>query len=189
VQGTGRAIVNADHFNVRPPMSDYWKEMGSKSVVANDVKDDGNLYPLNKTLVRRAKTGAYWCWLLAGVSAFNILFAYARAPVRLSLGLMVTDLMFAVGRSLGPLFTILALALISVVVIVVALLGIFATRFKTWAFVAAIVIVSVDTVLIAIFYGLQSISGFVIHLFAAYSLYVGFKSAKLYSERKKSGQA
>jgi hypothetical protein len=152
------------------------------------LPDGSLLYPLNKTLVRRSQSAAYWSWAIAGVSAFNVLFAFARAPVRLTFGLCLTDLIFAEGHSIGPIATYISLVFVLGIVASLALFGLKMWHIHKWAYVASIIAISVDTVLVALVWGLQFISAFVIHLLAIYLTFVGFKAAKLYSERQRNGQ-
>jgi hypothetical protein len=153
------------------------------------LEDGSLLYPLNKTLIRRSRSAAYWSWAIAGVSAFNVAFAFARAPVRLAVGLCLTDLIFAVGHSIGPVATYVSLVLILGIVGALALFGLNMWRIQRWAYIASIVAIGVDTVLVALVWGLQFISAFVIHLAAIYFTVFGLKAAKLYSERLRNGQA
>ena len=153
------------------------------------LKDGSLLYPLNKTLIRRSRSAAYWSWGIAGVSAFNVLFAFARAPVRLTFGLCLTDLIFAAAHSIGPIATYVSLVFILAIVGALALFGLNIWRIQRWAYVASIIAISLDTVLVALFWGLQFISAFVIHLVAIYFTFLGLKAAKLYSERLRNGQA
>jgi hypothetical protein len=97
----------------------------SKEIPVTEFRlEDGSLlYPLNKTLMRRSMSAAYWSWILAGISALNILFAFAHAPVRLTFGLCMTDLVFAVGHSIGPIATFVSLVLVLGIVWALALFG------------------------------------------------------------------
>jgi hypothetical protein len=169
-------------------MSDYWKEVTAPAVETNS---DGReiLYPLNKTLIRRARAAAYWSWWLAAASVVNVLFSFYQMPIRLALGLWLTEFVFAVGHAIGPIATYISLVLDLGVVWAIALFGYHAFRFKAWAFTASIVVICIDTVLLVVFSGLANWGGIAIHVFAAYSLFVGIKAAKLYSERIANGNA
>ena len=153
------------------------------------LADGSLLYPLNKTLLRRSRSAAYWSWLLAGVSAYNVLFAFARAPIRVTFGLCVTDFIFAIGHSIGPIATYVSLALVLGIVCALTLFGLYIWRIQTWAFIASIILLSVDTVLVALVWGLGFFAAFAIHLLAIYLTFLGYGAAKLYSERRKNGQA
>jgi hypothetical protein len=163
----------------------------SKEVPVFEFKlaDGTLLYPLNKTLIRRSRSAAYWSWVLAGISAFNVVFALARAPVRLAWGLCMTDAVFAIGRHFGPISTYASLVVVLGIIWALALFGLYIWRIQAWAFVASITLISIDTLLVALVWGLGFISAFVVHLLAIYLTYFGYKAAKLYSERKRNAQA
>jgi hypothetical protein len=158
--------------------------------VAEFTLADGSLlYPLNKTLIRRSRAAAYWSWMIAGVSALNVLFAFARAPVRLTFGLCLTDLLFSAAHSLGPIATYVSLVFILGIVGALALFGLNIWRIQRWAYVASLATIGIDTVLVALFWGLQFFYAFVVHLLAIYFTFLGLKAAKLYSARLRNGQA
>src|ERR1019366_4090446 len=101
-----------------------------KPVTEFTLEDGSLLYPLNKTLIRRSRSAAYWSWAIAGISAFNVLFAFARAPVRLAFGLCLTDLVLAVGHSLGSIATFISLFIILGIVCALVLFGAYMWRIQ-----------------------------------------------------------
>jgi hypothetical protein len=108
--------------------------------------------------------------------------------------LISTELIFEVGHHIGPISTCFALVLVFFILGAFVICGFFAMRLRSWAFVASIVFVSVDSVLMIAIVALTGFWGFLIwsglyRMAVIYSLYLGNKSAKVYTMRKVNGQA
>jgi hypothetical protein len=167
-----------------------------KSGIPPSVAPPGGeiLYPLNSTLIRRAKAVAAWPWILAAVSTVNVVLSFYRAPIRSPFGFCTTELIFEIGRHFGPIFTYVSVVIVFGILSAVAVCGFFTMRFRSWAYIASIAFISFDTVILMALYLLAGFWGallvsVILRMLAVYSMYIGSKAAKLYSERKLNGQA
>ena len=109
-------------------------------------------------------------------------------PIRFALGIWITEYVFAIGHIVGSIATYLALVVDLGIIWAIALLGLYATRYKVWAFKSLVAFISLDTILFIIFAGPTQILGVLVHILAIYSIYSGIKAAKIYAERMKNGQ-
>lgn len=122
--------------------------------------------------VRQAGSWLYW---VAGMSAFNFIADLANWNFQFSLGLGVTAISGyfaksggAIVQTMGTVFTLVTIALM-------ALLGFFACQGQKWAFIAGIVLLGLDTLLL-LFGGVDMIIGIAIHIWAIVSLIMGMKA-------------
>ena len=169
-------------------MSDYWKEMNAQPATGAATTTEF-LVPTNQKLGRQINTAAGWLWVMAGLSAINLLLLHLDAPIRMMVDVFAVDLLFAVGRELGPVFLIAALVAGAVLIGFFTFLGFQTKAGRVWAFVTAIVLISLDAVLIYFTTDLGGIGPFLIHGFAIYLVAVGLKAAKLRNHRKSLGKA
>jgi hypothetical protein len=170
-------------------MIDYRSELNPKPPIVATAVGGEILYPLNATLIRRVKTAAYLPWIMVGISAFNVFLSFYRAPIRLVLGLSITEFIFEIGRAIGPIATYIAMVVILGALCVFSGFGYYALRFRIWAFWAVIAVVSVDTVLFAATANIFSAFGLLYRIGIIVSMFSAIKPAKLYVERRQNGQA
>jgi len=170
-------------------MGNYWDEVKGDARVSESTDAGKILVPLNATLIKRAKVSAQWCWWIAGISAVNIFLGHFQVPVRFSVGLFFADIVYAIGHASGPVLTYVALAVDAVALSAFAVLADHAKRLRVWASSAAIVIMSIDTLLLVWLAGFQGIGAVVIHLVCIYFLFVGMQSARVYRQRLAAGDA
>lgn len=169
-------------------MSDYWKEMNVQAEPGSATTTEF-LVPTNQKLGRQINAAAGWLWVMAALSAINLLLLHLEAPIRMVMDVFLVDLLFVVGRSLGPVFLVAALITAGVVIGVFAFLGFQIRAGRTWSFITAIVLIAFDAVLIYFTTDLTGVWPFILHGFAIYLCVVGMKAAKLLNHRKTLGKA
>lgn len=173
-------------------MSNYWKEIDAISKEPGALPLIKVLVPTNEALIRKTKNGAAWTWALAALSVANLALAYFEAPIRLTFGLAITDVLFGFGQAYGPLASYVALALSAPLLGVFVYLGVQAENFKVWAFVSLLVFMAADTgflIWYAWLTGSSGIATMLFHLLAFAFLWDGWKAAKLYATRRQRGDA
>jgi hypothetical protein len=169
-------------------MADYWKEMNEPPPVAGAPTTEF-LVPTNAKLVREMRTGAAWLFAFAGFTVVNDIFGLIHAPIRMVVGLMTSEYVLAIGRSIGGSAIPIGYALSALMAVAVGVVGAFAYRFAIWAFWAGIALVAVDA---AINYFVTTLAGvwpFILHFAALWFLFLGLKAARLHAERRAAGKA
>ncbi|MEO5958769.1 MAG: hypothetical protein ABIZ49_00045 [Opitutaceae bacterium] len=168
-------------------MSDYWKEIEATSSPA-PASTAEFLVPTNAKLLRQIGAAAVWVWVFAAFSVVNLILAYLRGPIRMSVSLFFTELGFEFGRAAGPGLTVVALLLDAFVIGGVVVLGFLVKRGFAWAFFAGIILLTGDAVLIYFLTTLAGVWPFILHSLAIYFLVLGWKAAKINRVRKANGQ-
>lgn len=147
------------------------------------------LVPTNAKLQRQVGSAAIWLWLFAAAAVVNSVLVYVKAPIGSAFSLFVCDFVFVVGNQLGPVFFALALALDAALVSFFVFLGFQVKRWRSWAFIMGMAVLTVDAVLIYFFTTLAGLWPFLIHGLAIYYIFAGSKAAKILNQRRIKGQA
>ncbi len=168
-------------------MSDYWKDVEASAAAPGAVTAAEFLVPTNARLALRAKTAATWMWVFAGLSVVNLVLAYVGAPLRMVVSVWCTELLYAVGGQVGPLWAVIALVISGGMLASVAALGWAMLRFHRWSFIAGAVLLAIDALAIYQWTTLAGLWPFLLHGVAIYYLWVGFKAAQLHHDRKTKG--
>jgi hypothetical protein len=155
-----------------------------------------DLSPTNEALLKRIKFGAGWPYWVAGGSAANDLLIHFKTPLHFPLGLGFTDLVYAIGLQLTPVLgsasVVLAAGFDLAILAGFCALGYYATRRNLWAFVTAIVVLSLDTLLLIFFAVLTGSAPFVDlvwHAIALYAMGTAMQKLRIYQQRQKEGNA
>jgi hypothetical protein len=127
------------------------------------------------TYRQQMQSGARWFYWIAGLSLVNSIAALSNSNWSFLAGLGITQFIsgFALGLSedLGGAVTVIAMILDVFVAAFFVLLGVFATKGHTWAFILGLVIYALDGL---IFLAFQLWFSFAFHIFVVYCLYRGF---------------
>jgi hypothetical protein len=123
---------------------------------------------------QRIRGGVSWFYWIAGLSVVNSVLALAGAGFRFIFGLGITQLIDNLAHGFGGAAQAVALALDCVVAGVFIVLGIFASKRQSWAFIVGLVLLVLDGALTALFRDWISVA------FHAFVLYVLFKAYQLH---------
>ncbi len=131
-------------------------------------------------LRHQLKSGANWFYWIAGLSLINSMISLFDGNWNFAAGLGITQIFdgiarFGVEEGGGSWIKIVFFTLDLVVAGMFILLGVFANRVQSWAFVVGMTLYALDGVLL-IFAG--DILGIVIHAVALYFLFRGFSAAR-----------
>jgi hypothetical protein len=125
----------------------------------------------------RARSGAHWFYWIAALSLVTSIISLAGGGWGFFLSLGVTQLInaFAAGLAseLGWGFKVVALVFDLIAAGLFALIGYFASKRHTWAFVVGMAVYALDALLFVIFFHLLALA---FHGFALYSMYSGYKA-------------
>lgn len=141
------------------------------------------LVPSNDTLLRTAKGGAHWLYWIAAMSLINQVLQMTEANIRFAIGLGVTDLVQGLGQAIGPAFHVAGLVIDFGILVAIAALGFFAVKLHRWAFIAGLVVVVLDTLLLLALAAGESILSIAFHAWAAFSLWTGLSAARKLAQR------
>ena len=122
----------------------------------------------NPDLVRQMKNGAGWFYWIAGFSLFNSLMEMTSSPVRFILGFVMTSRFERVGYHLAGQPGAMAFALAVGALLVV--IGVFANKGQTWAFILGTLLYAIDTYMSFSYY---SILTFGFHVFVIFGIIRG----------------
>lgn len=130
---------------------------------------------------QRAKSGARWFYWIAGLSIVNSVASSLGVTGRLFFGLGVTQVTDAFGVVLAESLsgTInLAFKVVSLIVTIVAaavfvVFGLFASRYRKWAFIAGMVLYAADAL---VFLWVEDYLSIGLHLFVLLVLFQGLKA-------------
>ncbi len=131
-------------------------------------------------LVAQAKGGANWFYWIAGLSLVNSLIFLFGGNWSFFAGLGITQIVDAVvaqGSEIGGVSLIKIIAFIIDVIIagIFVLCGLWANKFKTWAFVAGMIFYLLDGILVLIL-GAYLPAAF--HAFALFMIFRGLSAAR-----------
>jgi hypothetical protein len=122
----------------------------------------------------RIASGANWLYWIAGLSLVNAIIFIAGGSWSFLIGLALIPLMtpFA-DEAAGPMIRFTAMGICLTVVVFWGLLGYLATRRKQWAFVTAIVLYLIDTLL---YFAMKDWVDGGFHLYVLYCLWSGART-------------
>ena len=131
----------------------------------------------SRALVRKTRNGAMWLYWMVGISVVNSLLLNVGIPLRFSFGLILTDLIYKMGLSFGPLFADIGMFADILILGALLIFGYFASKQRVWAFIGGLAIVALDTLFIVWLHGLAILLSICIHLMALFSLWRGARVA------------
>lgn len=156
----------------------------------SDKGPDNNIQQIEQKLrlEKEFKNGAGWFYWLAGLSLVNSVVALVGGNLNFVFGLGITQIVDGLALGLYETygnFVIKALALgvdfcVSGIFI---LFGVFANKRHKWAFIAGMVLYSLDSI---IFILIKDYFGLAFHAFALYLIFRGFKASKEIAELENS---
>jgi hypothetical protein len=131
-------------------------------------------------LRHQLKSGANWFYWIAGISLVNSVISLFDGNWNFAVGLGITQIFdgiirFGIEEGSGNWIKAVFFSLDLVVAGMFVLLGVFANRRQSWAFVAGMILYALDGA-IMIFAG--DILGIIIHALALYFLFRGFQAAR-----------
>ncbi|HUR59934.1 MAG TPA: hypothetical protein VM029_19590 [Opitutaceae bacterium] len=170
------------------PMSDYWKEIEKEPEPKASGGAAAFLVPTNNTLKRRVSSAAAWVWSFAGLSVVNLVLAHFQLPIRMVVSLFVTELACEMGRATNAVVLGLAWFIAAVLIGFAVFLGFMIRDYRRWAIIGAMALLAIDAVMIYFLTTLAGLWPFLLHGAAIYFLWMAYKAAGLYHERKKNGQ-
>ena len=128
------------------------------------------------------KSGANWCFWIAGLSLVNTIASFVGSDWRMAAALGITQVVDAIGMVVAENSPNAAMAVHALVIVAdlgaaacFVLLGLFARQKKIWAFVAAMTLYSIDSLIIL---WARDFIGMAIHAFALLGLYSGMKACR-----------
>jgi len=125
----------------------------------------------------RLTPSASWLYWVAGLSAVNTVIHASGGTMTFSMGLGLTQYLSGIGNVLGPMAKTITIVASVVVIVILALLGYMACRGAVWAFIAGIVILILDTLLLIPVASTAWLS-IAFHIWAIVSLFMGLKIAR-----------
>lgn len=131
----------------------------------------------------RVKSGAGWLFAIGILSMVNTALYAAGAEINFIVGLGITQIIEgfmlgfaeASGMDIGMSFMIITFLINMLIASSFILLGFFARKGESWAFIVSMVLYGLDALLFALFADWIGV-GF--HIFALYFIYGGFKALK-----------
>ncbi|MBC8096773.1 MAG: DUF4339 domain-containing protein [Akkermansiaceae bacterium] len=140
-------------------------------------------FPAGTTMVESAdpvataqmKSGASWFYWIAGLSLVNSIAAFSGSDWRFIVGLGITQIFDALAGEFGGAGRVIVLLLDLLAAGTFILLGVFAHKRKTWAFIVGMILFGLDTVFFLI---IQEWIGVAFHVFVLYCLFRGFKGCR-----------
>lgn len=120
----------------------------------------------------RIRGGVSWFYWVAGLSVVNSVLAIAGAGFRFIFGLGITQVIDGIAESFGGPAKVVALGLDCVVAGIFILLGVFAGKRHSWAFIVGMVLLLLDGALTALFRDWISVA---FHVFVLYVLFKAFQ--------------
>lgn len=126
---------------------------------------------LEPAAAAQLKSGASWFYWIAALSLVNSIAALSGTGWRFLLGLGVTQLIDALGSTLGGGAKVIVFVLDLVVAGVFVLFGVFANKAQLWAFVVGMTLFGLDGLLMLL---VKDWLGVGFHVFVLYCLYRGF---------------
>jgi hypothetical protein len=121
------------------------------------------------------KSGASWFYWIAGLSMINSIAAFAGSTWRFILGLGITQILDGLGSGMSGGGKVIVFVLDLLAAGVLILLGVFAHKAHTWAFIVGMVLLVLDGL---IFVLVQDWLGVGFHAFLLYCLFRGFSACR-----------
>jgi hypothetical protein len=131
-------------------------------------------------LEQRVKSGASWFYWIAGLSMVNSVAALAGWSIGFYFGLGITQWIDGwIGRVQGG-GTIIALALDAAAAGLLVLFGVFANKGQAWAFIVGMLLLALDSVVVAITALIVSSEwiSFGFHVFALFCIFAGYRASR-----------
>ena len=119
------------------------------------------------------KSGALWFFIIAGLSVVNSITLLWGGEFNFIFGLIITQIINALARGLGPAGKSIAFILSVVIACIFVLFGFLARRRHKWAFVVGMIVYAFDGLLSVFVRDWISVA---IHLFALYGIYRGLQA-------------
>jgi hypothetical protein len=133
--------------------------------------EDSNTKFAKMQLQAQARVGANWFYWIAGLSLVNTVAAMAGVNWRFILGLGVTQVVDAIGANLSGGGKAAALVVDAFIAGFFVLMGSFAGKLKTWAFVVGMVLFGLDAGVSLL---IKDWIGLAFHGYALYCIYRGY---------------
>jgi hypothetical protein len=165
-------------------MADYWKEVEAAPAKPSPQSAEEFLVPTNAKLQRQVAAATGWLWFFAGLTVINLVLASLRGPIRMTVSLFLPELIFEIGRRIGPVFVGVALGFDVLAVGFFVLLVLQAKACRPWAYYTAIALISLDGILIYFLTTLAGVWPFIFHAVAIYFLVLGLKAARTLNQRR-----
>lgn len=125
-------------------------------------------------LERRVKSGAGWFYWIAAFVVINTILIASKSSVSFALGLGITAVADHFAQE-GMFPAMVAFVVSGLAAGVLALFGFFASKGHAWAFIVGMLVLAADSVLVGV---LQMWISLIIHLFALFSIFSGFKASR-----------
>ena len=133
-------------------------------------------------LAARVKSGVSWLYWIAGLSLVNSVAALLGSDWRFIIGLGITQFIDAFAMGFGNGGKIVAFVLDLVAAGILILLGFFANKYHGWAAIVGIVLLALDTVIVALAaFGMGEGSLWIsvaFHVWAIYMIFRGFQASR-----------
>jgi hypothetical protein len=154
------------------------------STATTTVTQDPNQQFAALELERGIKNGANWFYWIAGLTLVNTLLIVSGSETSFVLGLMFTLVVDALAKGIGGLGVGIGVVIDAFAIGFFILLGIFANKHHKWAFIVGMIVYAIDGVLALIG---QSWLGVGIHVFALWSILIGFKKIQQLRDLREFG--
>ncbi len=125
---------------------------------------------------RQAQIGGDWFFWIAGLSLVNSVLGLIHSPIGSLFGLGTTDVIDAVGTSVGGSGRMISLGLDVLVAGVFAVFGVFARRGAKWAFITGAVFYLLDALVVLLL--TRQYLEVAAHAYALYRIFQGFQGAQ-----------
>ena len=143
------------------------------TVNSGNAKSDagaGHVESSNKSSLKVVKAGSVWLLVIAVLSIVNPVMVEIRMPIRFSLGLWVTELVYEVGRRSGLICYVIGMCIDAIIVLFLGLLGYLARKRSFVALIVGITVIGGDTILMAWSNGWDGLLGIGFHVWAVVAL-------------------
>jgi hypothetical protein len=123
----------------------------------------------------RLKSGASWFYWVAGLSLVNSVVAFTGSSWRFLFGLGVTQVIDAATEQMGSAGKGVALGLDLLVIGILVLIGVFANKAQTWAFIVGMALLALDGI---VFVLNSDWLGVGFHAFVLFCIFRGFQACR-----------
>ena len=136
-----------------------------------------------EAFLKKSRAGAQWLYWIVGISIINVVLMQFDVPLRFSVGLGFTELVYAFGQRIGALFVYIGILIDVLFLAVLTLLGVFAGRQKVWAFIGGLAIIALDTALLIGLGAREFMLSIIIHVLAILGLWNGMRASHRYAKQ------